>query len=873
MGTIEKTGVDWVLRKKLLLMGLLLMALPSYVNGAPSTGIYEADNESKTESEFTVTTSDYFSGNDANKGAYYAKNNGTFNLSNGTINYDSGSHAGAVMASDGGTAILDGVNINSTQRGNADFRAGIYAFSGGRIEYKNGKITTEGTYGPGVWASNGGLITVSNSTIETTGVDAPAVYVGKDATVTLNDTDINTTGSLSYGISTLYEGSKVIMNGGTITTSGTHAASLNIAAYSFNGGYIELNDVAVTTKGERSPGLATKGQDVNGKGSEVKMTGGSITTEADFPYGAYTNANTTISLKDVGVETQGEDSYGIYSVGNTVVTDSVIKTSGSRSHGVYANTGGTVTLNGSTITVDDSKGSKAIYTAGTGDIQGSGVYDITGDIVNSGNGTINLGFESGSQFTGGSDIGSGSIAVNMHDSSNWDMTKSSTLTNLDFSGAGIVQFNTGAGYGTLTTDQLSGNGGTFSMRTNIAGDGLGVNNQGDMLIVNGASSGDHFVHVLNNGSAATDGSELLTIVKTSDGVATFALDNKVEAGGYEYWLRRTGADPTDWELYSTGGASSTTDAGVNLFSGSYLLNYAETQTLLKRLGDLRDGEQEKGIWARGYGGKFSSASDGFLHGFDMSYWGIQAGYDKKFERDDKKGTVYVGGFLGYSKGNLDYLENGSGSVESKSLGAYWTHIHRNGFYADAVFKYNWMKNDFKHLDSEGTSVRGDDINTRGFTGSLEVGRRYFFDKTDENGEKLKVKDRQGWYVEPQLQLTVGHQNGAHFTASNGLRIKADSYRSVMGRVEAHLGYEVKKGKNPINLYGKLGVVKEFDGDVDYYLNGSQEQTSYKDTWKVWGFGMTAQFKQKHNLYLEIERATGGKFTQDWGINGGYRFTW
>lgn len=145
----------------------------------------------------------------------------------------------------------------------------------------------------------------------------------------------------------------------------------------------------------------------------------------------------------------------------------------------------------------------------------------------------------------------------------------------------------------------------------------------------------------------------------------------------------------------------------------------------------------------------------------MDYWGVQAGYDKRIDRDDKKGVVYVGGFLGYSKGNMDYLKSGSGSIDSKSLGAYWTHIHRNGFYADAVFKYNWMNSDFKTLDSAGLGVKGDDINTRGFTASLELGRRYFFDKTDENGEKIKVENREGWYVEPQVQLTLGHQGGGH----------------------------------------------------------------------------------------------------------------
>ena len=86
------------------------------------------------------------------------------------------------------------------------------------------------------------------------------------------------------------------------------------------------------------------------------------------------------------------------------------------------------------------------------------------------------------------------------------------------------------------------------------------------------------------------------------------------------------------------------------------------------MGDLRQGEEDRGVWARAYGGKFTSSSDGFLSGFDMTYSGMQVGADKKIALKNK-GNIYVGGVFGYSKGNLDYGV-GSGSVDSKSLGAY-----------------------------------------------------------------------------------------------------------------------------------------------------------------------------------------------------------
>ena len=246
----------------------------------------------------------------------------------------------------------------------------------------------------------------------------------------------------------------------------------------------------------------------------------------------------------------------------------------------------------------------------------------------------------------------------------------------------------------------------------------------------------------------------------------------------------------------------------------------------------------------------------------MDYWGVQTGYDHKIERKDGKGTVYVGGMVGYSKGQLDD-GTGEGSIDSKSIGAYWTHISPNGFYADLVFKYNWMKSDFNTLDSVGTPVSGKDIDTQGAMGSFELGRRYHFDR----------KSKQGWYIEPQAQLTVSHQSSSSFTASNGLQVKMDPYLSVQGRVGTHLGYELKSGRNPINAYLKVDWIKEFNGDMNYTLNNSHEETSYKGSWISYGIGLTAQIKDKHNLYLEVERASGDRFDQNWGINAGYRFTW
>ncbi len=414
--------------------------------------------------------------------------------------------------------------------------------------------------------------------------------------------------------------------------------------------------------------------------------------------------------------------------------------------------------------------------------------------------------------------------------------------------------NDGSAFITAQVQNLAGNGSIY-LNTNL--EAL----TGDKVQISGSTTGSHQIFVNNQGGASVDPNATLTIIETAGGGA-FDLGRQTEVGGYLYRLRGEAGNPNNWELYSTNKPTSSGNASISAFTGSYLLNYAETQTLLQRMGDLRQGENRTGAWARVFGGKFDSKGDHFLNGFDMTYSGIQVGADKKIALQNGKGSVYVGGMFGYSKGDLDYGA-GSGSIDSKTLGAYGTYVAPTGFFTDLVLKYGWMKNDFKVLDTAGTWVTGNDMNTSGLSASLEVGQRIHFDH----------QKKEGWYLEPQAQLSVGHQGGGSFNASNGLRVNVDSYNSTLGRLGVNVGYEMKSGKNPINVYAKTSYVHEFDGDVGYRMNGISEQTSFGGSWWTYGVGVTAQINKNHNVYLDIERASGGKFTQPWSINGGYRFQW
>lgn len=531
-------------------------------------------------------------------------------------------------------------------------------------------------------------------------------------------------------------------------------------------------------------------------------------------------------------------------------------------------------------------------------VTGSGVYDINGDMLaDNSSGTADAGIDitmlDDSLFTGSTGINGAGAFINLtFNGANtlWNVTGDSALTDLTLGGS-TIDYRSSPLLARVYANNLyasSGGGtgggdGTLIMRAGIASaDSTGLSPIADLLVVRGYAEGSYGVSVANVGDARTTGSEVVTLVAVEEGynsTAEFILKEKVELGGWQYDMRTAsytddGSTPvfadansitsggviTDpefilWQLYSTGRASEAGSAAINNFAGSYLMAYADTQTLLQRMGDLRKSPYAQGLWFRIHGGKFESNAKSYVRGFDMDYGGVQIGYDRK--RESKwDGDIYTGVMFGYSKGDLDYGHNGTGGVDSKTLGIYGTYIGQNGFYIDAILKYQWMENDFEVLDSQGTQVKGGDVDTGGLGFSVEVGQRIALGGTQKSG----------WYVEPQVQLSCQRQDGGYFHASNGLVIGVDGFNSLLGRIGMLVGYETEKA----NFYGKVSKVKEFDGDLTVRANGDTFGESFASSWWVYGLGLTSRLNDRNSLYFDIERTSGGSFRQPWRINAGWR---
>ncbi len=603
-----------------------------------------------------------------------------------------------------------------------------------------------------------------------------------------------------------------------------------------------------------------------------------------------TAPSSTIFEQDLNIKMKGEDVYAIYLAdkNSTVIINgkanlSIDSRYSDDDETIFV-TGGKLVFNGETH-IDNNF--DAIYLAGEGtniifngdsyingniESYGDALLEIKnksiikGDIWADFGGKIILDLAAGSKIVGNAiafdpsdDIDysnqdtTGIIKMNLAKGSSWEIIGDySYITEL--SGQGNITFTSftrSNNFGELVIENLKG-ASTFNLRTDIA------TQQSDKIIISKSSDtnrtvsaeGTHTINLINNGSAQTTGNEKLTLVEIDDSAtntAEFKTNHDVELGGYQYSLNKDGKD----YVLTAKPITSSAMASAGFLNANYLMNYVETQTLLKRLGDMRTSGKFGDVWLRGFTGKLDSFSGGKLSKFDMSYHGFQFGADKQLSESS---PFVIGAFVGQTYGNPDY-KNGDGSLRSFNTGIYATYLDNSGFYIDSVVKYDRQKNHFKVKDTANNRIQGTG-HSNGLGLSMEL------------GQKFKIND---FYVEPQTQFSYSHQNGNSINASNGLKVKLGNYNSLIGRASALLGYEFNSDQNSINIYAKTGIVREFDGDTYYKLNNHKENHSFKGNWWNNGVGINANFNQKHNIYLDLESSPGNKFDL-LQVNGGYRYS-
>jgi outer membrane autotransporter protein len=278
--------------------------------------------------------------------------------------------------------------------------------------------------------------------------------------------------------------------------------------------------------------------------------------------------------------------------------------------------------------------------------------------------------------------------------------------------------------------------------------------------------------------------------------------------------------------------------------------------LVKRLGELRMGNDEGGIWTRAIGKRFE-VGESSSRAYEQNINGMEIGADKAIRLNGAK--LYLGGMVGSAHSNANFGEGATGEVDSKFGGLYATYLHDSGVYVDTVAKYSRFDNKVKTPTNTGEQVKGS-YNTNGVGIDVEVGKH--------------IELKEGWFVEPQLEITATKTEGGRYTASNGLKVKADDLDSLQSRMGGLVGRSIVMNNGmKVQPYAKASYVTEHAGDSSVKVNGIKLDAKLPGNRTEVGLGGVMQLTENSKISVDAEYAKGTDIQQPFGVTLGYRYLW
>ncbi len=796
--------------------------------------------------------------------------NGVAIITSGLLSPDGFNADGAAAL--GGTINLANSRINTSGL-NAD---GLHAFDpNSKIFGTNLTILTSGGLAAGAEADNGGSIQLAGGSITTTNAGSNGLLATAGGQITAAGIDISTQGAIAHG-ALAETGGIITVQNSTITVNGPDANGLSVSG---PGSRIALNNSnVVSTQGN--------GASVD-SGASLTLSGSSLTA---LFHGIVATGGTSVVPNSI-----------VFSSGNltTVLGDAFQVQSGVTN--ITVNGGATVAGNSSLLRVLDPPSATVVnFDASHATLVGD-IFTDPGTQT-----TVNL--ANSSVLTGRVNPLSRGLGVQMSidGSSEWLMTGNSNVESLSVSPGATAVFRDPLRniHNTLSLGSLSGTGGVFGMNIDLRHD------VGDLVDISGTSQGSHMLNFFDLGRG-TDlrGNQALLVVETADGIAGFS--GMTDRAVFKYYVvhgdgSSATPNPDDWYLVradrirrdqvirspdlpagsigtpvglsTVEALSNPANAAIGTYSAGVPLFYADMDTLIQRLGELRlqsgggsvsvdsngkgmtlstppeETSSTIGTWARGFGNGMH-INDQVSRAYDQNTGGFQLGADKSFAAFH--GDLYVGGFLGYFNASRDFLDGGNGSTNALSFGAYATWIHPKGWYADLVLKYTQLWNYYNTPASDGSSTAN--YTNPSLGGSLEVGKRFDFGK---------------FFIEPQAQLAGAWEGGSDYTDSSGLMVGQSDQYSLRGRIGLRAGMHLALSNGVVlEPYLKVSAIHEF-------LTGDQITTdeigfnpSLSGTFVDAAAGLTTRVSQSVNLYAEYDYADGDKLREPWAVNAGVQWKW
>lgn len=499
-----------------------------------------------------------------------------------------GAGANGVLAGIGRT-VLEDVDINLTHE-----RSGAGLYIGGEVEMRGGSIHAGGgnasvvSFATGVSGkllldgvemsghhginmTVGSELTMLNSRLETTSVGININQ--RDGMASVQGSSITTRNGV--GILMMGKG-ELDVDGSEITADGEFWQAISVLD-----GTARVASSRLRTLGQNGHGLYAEGS--GGKNPQVSAGMTDILTEGDGAIGAIARLGGTVHLSDSVVRTTGTNSHGVLSggTGEMTMSNTHVRTEGEGAWAAVINDNGRMSIDGGSLVSAQHGGvwlrssrdqgltlsNGALVSGGNGialalDAAVAGRFDVllegrsqmVGDIVitpedeDAGlppQSDVHVRLADGSLWQGTSGLVQ---TMAIESGSQWTLTGDASVGELQVLNSGVALSDGSGRFNTLTVDgDLHSEGATFLFQGALGGDDSAV----DRLHVRGDTSGDALVAVKNIGGVGAptvDGIQLIEIEGAS--LASYALVGRAVGGSYEYFLFQGGlADPADGNWY------------------------------------------------------------------------------------------------------------------------------------------------------------------------------------------------------------------------------------------------------------------------------------------------------------------------------------
>lgn len=389
---------------------------------------------------------------------------------------------------------------------------------------------------------------------------------------------------------------------------------------------------------------------------------------------------------------------------------------------------------------------------------------------------------------------------------------------------------------TLEIENLTGEGGTVN--TNSLDNKMTIDTIADSTSVTVNGSGEIADAILGGDATAQNLADVVTTGTGKSAASQITTDEGIIAG-------KITADVKDGEVTNYTVAKNTTNVGISNLAAINLVTWRqENNDMNKRLGELRDSKGEHGVWARMVRGEAEYES------IKNQYNYYQVGYDEKLSTDP---NWTVGMFLTRTEGNSTF-RTGSAENNHTGVGVYGSYLKDDGSFIDLVAKYARIDSDFNANGGVGSG----DYNTNGYSVSAEYGKRF------EQGN--------GFWIEPQVELTYGTVGAVDYTTSNGAKVRQEGMDSLVGRVGFSLGKDIKAG----NIYARASYLYDFDGETEVTMSHGGISDVYEQDlgggWFEVGVGTNINLSDATHLYFDVEKTYGGDVATPWQWSAGIRYS-